>query len=140
MLDLKYQCENARQEVLLLKERIAQNKLPPSFDALQEPAPHSFRSLSDIQLGQQLSDRQQAILQHHRKEMIALYLDATEAKRDESRTLFNETMDNMQERQRILFVPDRFSPTMIHLLDRQLALITAKLECIYCFKIQQLSL
>ena len=139
LLDLKYQCENARQEVLLLKEQIAQNKLPPPFDALLGPAPHSFRSLSDTQVGQQLSDRQEAILQQHRKEMITLYLDTVEAKRDESHTLFNEAMNNMQERQHILSVPDRFSAAMLRLLDRRLALITERLECVSRFKIQQLT-
>ena len=122
--------------MLLLNERIAQNKLPSSFDALQGPTPHSFRSLSDTELGQKLSDRQEVILQHHRKEMITLYLDTVEAKRDESHTLFNNAMDSMQERQHILSVPDRFSPAMLVLLNRRLALITERLECIYRFKIQ----
>ena len=71
--------------------------------------------------------------------MITLYLNAVEAKRAESHTLFNDAMDNMQERQHILSVPDRFSPTMLVLLDRRLALITERLECIYRFKIQQLT-
>ena len=139
LLDFKYQYEQDRQEVLLLKEQIAQNKLPPPFDALQGPAPHSFRSLSDAQLGQQLSDRQGAILQHHRKEMITLYLDTVEAKRDESHTVFNEAMNNMQERQHLLSVPDRFSPAMLSSLDHRLDLITERLDCIYRFKIQQIT-
>ena len=139
LFNLKYQYEQDRLEVLLLKEQIAQNKLPPPFDALQGPAPHSFRSLSDTQVGQQLSDRQEAILQHHRKEMITLYLDTVEAKRDESHTLFNEAMDNMQERQHLLSVPDRFSPAMLSSLDHRLDLITERLDCIYRFKIQQIT-
>ena len=125
--------------MLLLKEQIAQNKLPPPFDALLGPTPHSFRSLSDTQVGQQLSDRQEAILQQHRKEMITLYLDTVEAKRDESHTLFNEAMNNMQERQHILSVPDRFSPVMLRSLDHRLDLTTERLECFYRFKIQQLT-
>ena len=139
LLDLKYQYDNARQEALLFKEQIAQNKLPSVFDALQGPAPHSFRSLSDTQLGQQLDDRQQAILQHHRKEMIDLFIDANEAKLGVFRTLFNDVMETMRDSQCMLSMTDRLSPMMINLLDQQLALIAEKLECTYRFQIQQLA-
>lgn len=129
LLDLKYQSERARREVLLLGERIAHNKLPSWFDALQGPAPHSFRALFDTQLGQQLNDRQQAILQYHRKEMIALYRDIVEAKQDESQTLFHDAMHRMRrECQQTLPLADQFSPTMLHILEQQFELITERLE------------
>lgn len=139
LLDLKYQYENARQEVLLFKEQVAQNKLPRLFNALQRPAPHSFRSLSDTRLGQRLSDRQQTILEYHRKGMIDLYLSTAEAKLGGFRIAFNEVMDNMQESQYMLPMTDRFSPNMINLLDQQLTLITEKLKCSYGSEIQQLA-
>jgi hypothetical protein len=127
LLDLKYQSERARREVLLLGERIVHNKLPSWFDALQGPAPHSFRALFDTQLRQQLNDRQQAILQYHRKEMIALYRAIVEAKQDESQTLFHDAMQRMRECQQTLPLADQFSPTMLHILDQQFELITERL-------------
>ena len=136
---LKSQYEEAQQEMLLLQEHIAQNKLPASFDAYPRSAPHSFRSLSDVHLGQQLTDRQQNILHDHRKEMISLFLIITEAKLDESRTFFDEAMDSMWQNQRILPMGERFTPDMINLLDRQLALIKEGIESFYRFKIQQLA-
>ena len=134
LLDLHYQSESARHEVSLLKERIAHNQLPSWFDALQGPAPHSFRALFDTQLGQQLNDRQQAILQYHRQEMTALYLDIVEAKRDESHTLFHDAMIRMRECQHTLALADRFSPAMLHILDQQLDLMTERLEYTSRFK------
>ena len=134
LLDLKYQSESARQEVLLLRERIAHNELPAWFDALQGPAPHSFRALFDTQRGQQLNDRQQVILQYHRKELMALYLDIVEAKQDESHTVFSDAMNRMRECQHTRPLADQFSPTMLHLLDQQLELITERLESTYRLK------
>lgn len=96
VLDLKYQYEHARQERLLLNEQIAQDKLPRSFDALQGPPPHSFRTLVDTQLEQQLRDRQQAILQRHRKEMITLYLATVEANLETFDVLFKDAIKKMQ--------------------------------------------
>jgi hypothetical protein len=127
LLDLKYQSERARREVLLLDERVAHNKLPSWFDALQGPAPHSFRALFDTQLGQQLNDRQQAILQEHRKEMIALYRDIVKAKHEESQALFHDAMFRMREDQQTLPLADRFSPTMLRILDQQFELIAERL-------------
>ena len=71
--------------------------------------------------------------------MIDLFLNATEAKLGVCRTLFNDVMENMQESQYLLPMADRFSPNMMNLLDRQLALITEKLECTYRFEVQQLA-
>lgn len=128
LLDLKYQSERARREVVLLGERIVHNKLPFWFDALQGPAPHSFRALFDTQLGQQLNDRQQAILQYHRQEMIALYREIVVAQQEESQTMFHDAMLRMREGQQRLPLADRFSPTMLHILDQQFALVTERLE------------
>ena len=71
--------------------------------------------------------------------MISLFLAVTEAQMTESGILFTGAMDRMWQNQHILPIGERFTSDMTDVLDRQLALITTRLDFVYRCKMQQLA-
>ena len=138
LCERKYQCELAKQTVLLLKERIAKNRLPAAFDALDGSLPFSFVSLHDYNLFQQLRDRQREIMQEHRRELLRLFLATTEAKRDESKRDFDQAMAQFWREQRTVPEQERLTDGLIAILERRVALITTRLDYVYQYHHERL--
>ena len=125
---------------MLLKEQIKKNKLPAWLNPFSNTVPHSVNSLLDTQLRQRLYDRQDDILREHGKWMSDIVLSIYETKFNESQQAFDTEMARMWQNQRMLPFDKRLTQAMIDIMDLRLALIKEKIEYIYTYKIQQISL
>ncbi|CAF3403989.1 unnamed protein product, partial [Rotaria socialis] len=93
----KRERETTKVDVAVLKQRIAHNHLPKSFDSLQIPEPITLSSINDTKTRQRLSDRCEKILQRARSDMILIYIAAAEAKMNEWKEKFDKDLAEMKE-------------------------------------------
>ena len=96
-----------------------------------------MNSLTDQNLREHLRERHLHVMKQYKKEMMNLFLETVETKLQESHQLFDIEVAKLWQDQRSLPVRQRFSPTLMHFIDSQLALIARKVACIYNYKILQ---
>ncbi|CAF2121842.1 unnamed protein product [Rotaria magnacalcarata] len=127
----KRERETTKLDVAVLKQRIAHNRLPKSFDSLQIPEPITLGSIHDTKTRQRLSDRCEKILQRTRSDMILIYIAAAEAKMNEWKDKFDTDLAAMKEYLVRGASHKKLHRAMVDILYRRFRNLDERLMCLY---------
>ena len=109
---------------------MARNQVSKSIDSVSIALPSLVHWIDDRNVRDHLQDRHCQVMKHYKNEMMKLFLEASETKRQESQLLFDIEFAKLRQDQRL-------NPTMIQFMESQLALISRKFDCIYNYKVLQ---
>ena len=115
----KYAKEQYKFDVAILKQRVAYNHLPNSFDSLQIPPPILITTVNNESIRQRLTDRCEKSLQRTESDMIAIYIATVEAKLNEFKMKFDTDLAQMKQYQRSGAPHKKLTGTMIRLMERR---------------------
>ena len=102
----------------ILKQRVAYNHLPNSFDSLHISPPILIETVSNETIRQRLTDRCEKSLQRTKSNMIAFYIATAEAKLNEFKMKFDTDLAQMKQYQRFGAPHKNLTGTMIRLMER----------------------
>ena len=131
----KYCYEKASQDIVWIKQPyIQEKKLIKSLQKIRNSVPSFIQSLANIELRTQLTSQHQQIIQHYQHEMMNIFINLIDAKFEQCEKIFNSEVAQLWKNQRTLPVNERFTSTMIDLIERHLLMIVEKVEYMYYYK------
>lgn len=101
---------------------------------MQLALPALIQSIDDLDTRQHLYDQQRKLLQKCTTDMMAAFIKAAKEYMCQTQKLFDRATQTMWQDERILPLSQRFSPTMLDLLDQRFINVTEKAQCIYDYK------
>lgn len=132
---LKYEKENTKMNVAVLKQRLFYNHLPSSFESLHIPEPISLHEIASSTVRQRLSEQYHKVLQRTKSDMLQVYIATEQAKADQCMAEFNEYHEKVKENQRIGLTGVKLTSTMWHLVQRRLTNVNKHIITLYNLKI-----
>lgn len=132
---LKYEKENLKMNVAVLKQRLVYNHLPSSFDSLHIPEPISLHDIESRAVRQRLSEQYHKVLQRTKSDMLHVYISTEQAKAEQCLNRFNEYYEEAKENQRTGVTGVKLTTTMWHLLQRRLTNVNKHIIYLYNLKV-----
>ncbi|CAF1383669.1 unnamed protein product [Rotaria sordida] len=132
----KYEKETAKFDVAILKQRIAYNHLPQSFESLKIPAPILLDKIVDTNIRQNLMNQCEKILQRTTSDMMIVYIATAEEKMNEYQKKFDSDFIKMKENQRSGPSHEKLTQTMLDIMERRFKNINERLIHLYKLKLR----
>jgi len=133
---MKCDKEQSKLNVAMLKQHIAHNHLPESFDSIEMPTALELDEISDTSTRQRLLNQCEKILQRAKSDMMCVYIATAEAKLDQYRIKFNSQFDELRENQRQGPANKKLTEAMWDIIGRRFQLIDQHLIRIYKYKLR----
>lgn len=133
---LKLDKETAKMSVAILKQRLAYNHLPSSFESLRIPEPISLSTIENETIRQRLNERYHKVIQRAKSDMLNVYIATEQVKADEAVKKFDQDYEEMKYFLRSGPTHEKLTPTMLTLLQKRLKYTNEHIIHLYDLKIR----
>lgn len=134
---LKYDQEITKHEANFLKQQIPQHMNSHPFEKeLLIGQLSLIDDIDDLLRRQQLYKQYKDTAEQGRTKIMALYLECAETQKNHCEKQFNKEAKEIWDTEKTLPSEQQLTPIMRTLINQRLANITARIECLYKFKIQ----
>ena len=135
LLNAKRKQEETTNEVALLKQRVANNRPPASFNGLEIALPLSFHSIRDETVRSRLGERYRKTIQQSKANLIAVFVEIAEAQMHQSQKEFDHQMNQLWHQYRSTEMDQPNSEAVINLIDQRLVNIIKRMQCTYQYQV-----
>lgn len=133
---LKYDQVITKHEANFLKQQISLHINSHPFDKEPIGQLSLIDDIDDLLLRQKLYKQYKDTAEQGRTKIMALHLECAEAQKNHCEKQLNKEEREFWAKKKTLSSEQQLTPTMRSLIDQRLANITARIECLYKFKIQ----
>ena len=135
---LQYDQEMTKHEANFLKQQIPIHITSHPFEKESIAQLSFLDDIHDPIIRQQLYKQYKESAEQARMKMVDIYLECAEAQKNRCQQQFNVELKQMWNNETALPSEQQLTPMMRNLIDQRLANITARIKCLYKFKIQLL--
>ena len=131
---LKYYQEMTKYEVNFLKEKTSTHRFSHPFEC--ESMVKSFSTIQTSEIRQELYQQYKTVAEQARNYLMTISMECAQQQKQHYHKEFETAMKEMWEKEKTLPYDHRLTIRMQQLLQQRFDDISARIECLYKFKMQ----
>ncbi|CAF0815499.1 unnamed protein product [Didymodactylos carnosus] len=130
----RYEREQSKYELQILKQRVASNRLLESFHVPPIHPPPSTNGITDQNSRLYIMQQYEKVIQHIKSDMMFVYIMAAETKARECQTKYDIEKVKFRDNQHTGMEDDRLSKSMCDIIQRRVNNIDERIKTVHDLK------